>query len=59
MTDVGERLIINPTKYHRELTDEFMRSFILEFSKRNKLNTIVIVPNSFYAENGNRTEHVF
>lgn len=50
MTDVGERLIINPTKYHRELTDEFMRSFILEFSKRNKLNTIVIVPNSFYAE---------
>lgn len=50
MTDVGDRLIINPSKYHKSLTDEFMRSYISAYSKKEMLNTIVIVPNSNYAE---------
>lgn len=47
--DIGERLIISPTKYHKELSDSFMREKIVQFSNEKKQNTIVIVPSNYQA----------
>ncbi|HEM5263940.1 TPA: hypothetical protein U1368_001818 [Streptococcus suis] len=54
MTDVGERLIINPTKYHKDLTDEHIRYWLSHRTKKNNLNTIIIVPALSYAEKWER-----
>lgn len=54
MTDVGERLIINPTKYHKDLTDEHIRYWLSHSTKKSNLNTIIIVPTLSYAEKWER-----
>lgn len=46
-TDIGERLIIAPTKYHNEITDDYIRQELITYSKKTKQNIIVIVPNSY------------
>jgi replicative superfamily II helicase len=42
--DIGERLIIAPKRYHRDLTDAKMRPIIAGYS--HNYNVVVIVPNS-------------
>ena len=45
--DIGQRLILVPTRYDARLGDEFMRAKIVEFGR--KVNTVVLVPSDALA----------
>lgn len=44
IVDVGERLIISPSKYHKKITDELIRQWVFLDCKTNKRNLVIIVP---------------
>lgn len=50
IVDVGERLILAPTKYHKDITDQMIRKWIFDNCKRQKLNLVVIVPSTKHSE---------
>ncbi|WP_282670558.1 DEAD/DEAH box helicase [Lactococcus cremoris] len=46
IVDVGERLILSPSKYHKDITDNFMRQWIFNECKNKSINLVVIVPST-------------
>ncbi|MGG1314169.1 DEAD/DEAH box helicase [Cohnella laeviribosi] len=46
--DIGERLILAPSRFDNRLTDEVMRRVIANYTKQN-VNIVVLVPSGFHA----------
>ena len=46
IVDVGDRMILSPTKYHRDINDSFIRKLIYRKCKKENLGLIVIVPSN-------------
>lgn len=44
--DIGERMILSPTTYHKDLTDGTIRKWIFEQCKSNDLGLVVITPSN-------------
>lgn len=44
VADVGERMILAPSKYHKNIKDSYIRSWIISECKKKKLGLVVIVP---------------
>ena len=44
VVDVGERMILAPTKYHKDITDSLMRSWMITECKKQNIGLVVIVP---------------
>lgn len=42
--DVGERMILAPTKYHKDITDSIIRSWMIAECKKQNMGLVVIVP---------------
>lgn len=47
VADVGERMILSPSKYHKKLTDSYIRKWIFEACKKNNMGLVVIVPSNY------------
>ena len=50
IVDVGERLILSPSKYHKDITDKIMRKWIFNKCKNENINLVVIVPSKKASE---------
>lgn len=46
IVDVGDRMILSPTKYHRDINDSSIRKLIYRKCKKENLGLIVIVPST-------------
>ena len=42
--DVGERMILSPTKYHKNITDSIIRKWMITECKKQNMGLVVIVP---------------
>ena len=42
--DVGERMILAPTKYHKNITDSIIRNWMITECKKQNMGLVVIVP---------------
>ncbi|MFS9208629.1 DEAD/DEAH box helicase [Streptococcus mitis] len=42
--DVGERMILAPTKYHKDITDSSIRNWMITECKKQSMGLVVIVP---------------
>jgi len=47
--DIGERLILAPSRYDTKLTDEIMRKYLAKMAQQN-INVVVLVPSRYYAQ---------
>ncbi|MFL0473454.1 DEAD/DEAH box helicase family protein [Priestia sp. 179-F W1.4 NHS] len=48
--DIGERLILAPSRYSSELHDEKMRQYITAVAKKHNVNAVVLVPSDYQAK---------
>ncbi|HEM4695572.1 TPA: DEAD/DEAH box helicase family protein [Streptococcus suis] len=44
VVDVGERMILAPSKYHKNITDSLIRTWMITECKKQNLGLVVIVP---------------
>lgn len=44
VVDVGERMILAPTKYHKNITDSIIRNWMITECKKQNMGLVVIVP---------------
>ncbi len=48
--DIGERLILAPSRFDPVLNDEVVRNLLAEYTRSHKVNTVVLVPSRFQAD---------